>query len=478
MRGTARIDVNRCGALVTLQPPEQDSAGGRLGQGSGAIDGNDATAPQEFPGNIGPLEASLSMMTIPVSVNLIVKNCASSLDACLASLDRFVVDPRDEIVVVDTGSTDGGATVMTAQKYGAKVIERPDLRKDLREKVRRWLPEWEYVFDGEPQCDGGMIMDFGEAREIALEASRNDCVFWLDSDDTLWEQRPGGLRMAVEQGFGKQFDALFLEYEYRFDEHDGRCTQNLKRERIVDRRIYRWKGRCHETLVPVAEGQSVRAAFYHDLPLSIRHTSHRRQDHYADARNYLILRSELEEDLATGRLPDVRTRYYLGNACRGLGLIEEGLRHYRDTVDRSDSPGNRYAAQLYIAEMYLTLPDVRPREAVAAGQACIRLSPGDPRGHFIVSRACAIMRRWDEALQWFEAGRALSMPETTHALDREQVLSFPLVVAVKCAIALGRLDHAHRLAEELRQRRPDHPDTLAVCAELNDAFVREAMQRV
>lgn len=415
------------------------------------------------------------MITVPVSVNLIVKNCAESLDACLRSLKTFILDPRDELIIVDTGSTDKGATVRVARQHGAKVIERPDLSRDMSAKVSQWLPGWEYKYKAELQNVGGMMTDFAEARQIALRASRHDCVFWIDSDDTLWEARPGELRMVVEQGFKKRFDALFLEYEYAFDKHDGRCITTLKRERVVDKRMFYWKGRCHETLIPRVEGQMGKIAYYNDVPVKIRHTAHRVDHRKADIRNYIILRNELEDDRAAGRVPDTRTLFYIGNSCRGLGLTREGLGYYKDTMRLSGSADDRYAAQLYMAQMYLTPPEIRPLDAVDAGLECIKLSPRDPRGHFIVSRAYALMERWEEALQWFEAGQGFPMPETTHTLDPEQVISFPLAVAIKAAVELGRIDHAKRLAEELIKRRPDYPDTKAVTAEVQNAVVCNAM---
>jgi hypothetical protein len=88
----------------------------------------------------------------------------------------------------------------------------------------------------------------------------------------------------------------------------------------------------------------------------------------------------------------------------------------------------------------------------------------------MVSRAYATQARWQEALDWFEQGRKLPMPQTTHAFNPEQVIFFPLVVAAKSAIELGRLDYAATLIGELRRHRSDHPDTHALQAELGDAL--------
>src|SRR5574343_565875 len=83
----------------------------------------------------------------PLSVAIITLNAASHLEACLQSA-RFA----DEIVVVDSGSTDG--TQPLAERYGARVIAQP------------WL-------------------GFGPQKQFAVDAARHDWVLCLDADERL-----------------------------------------------------------------------------------------------------------------------------------------------------------------------------------------------------------------------------------------------------------------------------------------------------
>ena len=83
---------------------------------------------------------------VPVSVTIIALDAASQIEACLAS-----VAFADEIVVVDSGSTDG--TIEIARRHGARVETRQWLgfgrQKQLAVSLARndwgWKPE--YVFD-------------------------------------------------------------------------------------------------------------------------------------------------------------------------------------------------------------------------------------------------------------------------------------------------------------------------------------------
>ena len=89
-----------------------------------------------------------------VSLTMIVKNEEANLPSCLAS----VADLVDEIVIVDTGSTDRTKEVATS--WGARVF------------------------------DFAWIDDFAAARNEALRHARGDFVFWLDADDRIDDAQP------------------------------------------------------------------------------------------------------------------------------------------------------------------------------------------------------------------------------------------------------------------------------------------------
>src|SRR5262252_5627107 len=96
---------------------------------------------------------------MPLSVAIITRNAASQLESCLAS-----VAFAEEVVVVDSGSTDG--TVELAARRGARVI------------AKDWL-------------------GFGPQKQFAVESARHDWVLCLDADERLSES----LREAALQPF-------------------------------------------------------------------------------------------------------------------------------------------------------------------------------------------------------------------------------------------------------------------------------------
>ena len=87
-----------------------------------------------------------------ISLCMIARNEERVLGDCLASIRPYV----DEIILVDTGSTD--RTVEIAENFGAKG----------------------YHF---PWCD-----DFSAARNVSLSHATGDWVLWMDADDTIPEE--------------------------------------------------------------------------------------------------------------------------------------------------------------------------------------------------------------------------------------------------------------------------------------------------
>jgi glycosyltransferase involved in cell wall biosynthesis len=84
---------------------------------------------------------------MPLSVAIITRNAASQLERCLAS-----VAFAEEVVVVDSGSTDG--TVELAARHGARVIQK----------------EW---------------LGFGAQKQFAVDAARHEWVLCVDADESL-----------------------------------------------------------------------------------------------------------------------------------------------------------------------------------------------------------------------------------------------------------------------------------------------------
>ena len=122
---------------------------------------------------------TLADRKLPISLVVITKNEASCLAKCLQSAD-FV----SEIVVVDSGSTDG--TVQIAERFGAKVFHQD------------WL-------------------GFGPQKQFAVSCAKYDWVLCLDADEYLSPR----LKESLKSLFTKDPE----DHAYRFP----RCNKFLGR---------------------------------------------------------------------------------------------------------------------------------------------------------------------------------------------------------------------------------------------------------
>ncbi|HHL0974614.1 TPA: glycosyltransferase family 2 protein, partial [Bacillus cereus] len=146
-----------------------------------------------------------------ISLCLIVKNEEGVLDRCLQSVQGI----PDEIIIVDTGSTD-----------------------TTKEIAKRWT---EHVYDFT------WIYDFSAARNEVFRYATKEYIFWLDADDVL---EPGDanklqiLKRVLDSDVDA--DAVSMKYHADFDAQ-GNVTGSVIRNRLFKReKQYKWTGVVHE----------------------------------------------------------------------------------------------------------------------------------------------------------------------------------------------------------------------------------------
>ena len=217
-----------------------------------------------------------------------VKNEEKNLPRSLDSLKSQV----NEIIVVDTGSTD--RTIEIAESYGAKIIEST----------------WQD--------------DFSTPRNMAIDAATGDWIIFLDADEYF--ATPKKVHSAIEKFTGK--DAILIP-RINIDEANG--NNEISRDWCA--RIFknidhlRYRGLIHENITDIKH-ESLDYTFGNE-DLTIYHTGYGTQ----------IIESKLRRNLALIELEakkyghETKHDIALADCYAGLKDFEKSLYHARKALD-------------------------------------------------------------------------------------------------------------------------------------------------
>lgn len=243
-----------------------------------------------------------------LSVCMIVKDEERNITDCLESIK----DVADEIIVVDTGSTDKTKEVVS--KYTSDIY------------------------------DFNWVDDFSAARNYSLSKATGDFILWLDADDVV--ENPQDILPLLKESF----DAHDFNIIYGND--------NFSQARLFrNYRNIRFAGRVHE--YPVLDGMFFEQSSDFPTPqkivshqretkINIQHKTEKYSTENRSERNSRILRKELQEDPN-----NPRTLFYLGNALKELGQYDEAIEIYRKYLKVSTWVDEKWMAQRYIGCIYL-----------------------------------------------------------------------------------------------------------------------------
>lgn len=248
-------------------------------------------------------------MSNSVSLCMIVKNEQANIGKLLDN----VCPHLEEVVIVDTGSTD--ATISILSEAQKKYI-------NLRLEHFEWID------------------DFSAARNYSFSFAQHDWIFWLDGDDQI---NPQELKRFKDTTLNEPgVDVWMLDYIYsQFS--DGSPQTVLGRERFIRRsKNPKWVGRIHETVD--ISGMRDR---YSEFPKIV----HNRIGKVIDYdRNIRLLAKEFED-----KPNDPRTAYYYGKELfdrvdpKGVEILERylklGGKYYDDEVNARSRIARHYLAQ-------------------------------------------------------------------------------------------------------------------------------------
>ncbi|MFM8526009.1 MAG: glycosyltransferase [Cyanobacteriota bacterium] len=333
-----------------------------------------------------------------LSLSMIVRNEAERLEACLRSVAGFV----DEMVVVDTGSSDG--TVAIAERCGASVHQIP------------WPG------------------DFAPARNQALQWLSGDWVLVLDADEQLLPAAREPLQALMAR------PELLLINLLRFEAGASQSPYSSVSRLFRRHPAIHWSGTYHSMVDASISALLEREPHWRiaDCPEPALHHDGYRPELLASGDKAARLRQAMEAELAqaphdpyaSAKLGALEVAE--GNRARGLRLLEDGLRHCPATAHperfellqglalalSTSDPGR--AAGLYQEALQLPLP-ARITLAARINLAGLLLEHGQPAAaHELAQQACGIAP--ELPLCWYQLGlveRQLGrLPAAAAAYDR------------------------------------------------------------
>ena len=236
---------------------------------------------------------------LKVSACWIVKNDAKRLGTSIGSVKQFV----DELIVVDTGSTDN--TIETARNFGAKIFQQP------------WAD------------------DFSAPRNLAIENATGDWILFLDSDEFIPAELAFNLRPAINIAVQQKKHAMLINLvNVDTDKHNDIIDSTYLCRIFKKLEGIHYVGRIHEEL-QTAEGKTPEKTII--VPknvLSICHTGYSSSiNREKAARNLKMLLAELENTAHPERIYGYIAQCYNGiedfvNAEKYARLaIEKGSRN-------------------------------------------------------------------------------------------------------------------------------------------------------
>ncbi len=147
-----------------------------------------------------------------ISLCMIVKNEEKYIAQCLKSAALLV----DEIIIVDTGSTDN--TLEIASEFQPKIFRHP----------------WEN--------------DFGKARNHSLAQATGDWVLVLDADESLYMEDIQKLKDILKQ---TKANGVSLKFHNFIDEGSEENYNTHMGVRIFKNHCFHYQGAIHEQLMPI-----------------------------------------------------------------------------------------------------------------------------------------------------------------------------------------------------------------------------------
>lgn len=286
-----------------------------------------------------------------ISVCMIVKNEEKNIEDCLKSVKRIA----DEIVIVDTGSTDNTKGIVA--QYTDKIYDF----------------EW---------CD-----DFSAARNFSISKATKDFILWIDADDLL-ENPPMIIKELKEDRDAYNFNIIYGNNTF--------CHVRLFR----NYRGVKFRGMVHE--VPDLGSLSLKEK----TNLNIIHKTVKHSTEDRTERNYRILKKDVAAHPNSSR-----ARFYLANTLREMGRLDEALMEYRTYFKIASWKDEIWMAHKYVAQIHMKKKNYR--QAIKTLLTMIEIGDWWAESYYYLGECYFHLGNLQKCINWMSMAAATPMPDST-----------------------------------------------------------------
>ncbi|MEA4925768.1 MAG: glycosyltransferase [Syntrophomonadaceae bacterium] len=333
---------------------------------------------------------------------MIVRNEEKVLARCLDCAKAIA----DEIIIVDTGSTDN--TKAIAGRYTDNIYDFP------------WID------------------DFAVARNFAFQHATQDYILWLDADDVLADGDQAKL-LAVKQNLDPSIDSLTMNYHLAFDQQ-GNVVFSNRRNRLVKRsNNFQWIGAVHEYL-------SVSGKIF-DTDIAVIHKS----EWHDSERNLQIY----EKRLQAGEIFSPRDQYYYANELMDHKNYEKAGQWYQ--IFLAGGQGwveDNLAACRKLAECFFQLGDFDN----ALKYSFQSFAYDTPRAEFCCQLGYYFLNagKFKEAVFWYKLATQVEQPLASRGFINHACWTWlPHIQLCVCYDRMGEYELAYRHNEIAATYIPD-----------------------
>jgi tetratricopeptide (TPR) repeat protein len=347
---------------------------------------------------------------------MIVKDEEEMLGKCLAAVAPAV----DEIVIVDTGSTD--RTIEIAKRYGAKVIEQA------------WTGS------------------FSEARNISFEHATTDWIVYLDADEILVAEDVARLRSLTGRVWREAFYLALTSFTGETGDA-GAVTNSVLRV-FRNRPVYRFEGRLHEQI-----GHNLPA----HVPGRIEHSSVR-VDHYGylgavrDAKEKSRRNLELLKAQQAESAPSAFLHFNLGTEYAAIGDYASALSEFERAwalVEANGEEGNDYVPTLVQRLVTALRACGRAEDAIAQATDALQRFPGFTDLVFAQAQAALVLGRENEAIGYWEQCIEMGDAPARYGATVGAGTHRPRIALAELYMRRGLLNEARELLDWCVSEHPD-----------------------